>query len=128
MREQLSQLNKDQLIDIILELREIIQKQEERIQALEDQIAKNSRNSSKPPSSDGLQKKPAPKSLREKGKRKIGGQKGHKGKTLKMVSEAHHIEIHHVTSCSDCQVDLSDVEVTAIEKRQVLSPHRDRSD
>lgn len=73
IREQLRQLDKEQLIDIILELREVIQKQEARIQALEDQLAKNSGNSGKPPSSDGLKKKP--RSLREKGKRQSGGQK-----------------------------------------------------
>jgi transposase len=89
IREQLRQLDKEQLIDIILEMREqieelktIVKMQSERIKKLEDQLAKNSQNSSNPPSSDGLKKKPAPKSLREKGKRKTGGQKGHKGETL----------------------------------------------
>lgn len=120
MREQLRQLDKESLIEIILELREVILKQDVRIQALEDQLAQNSQNSSKPPSSDGLKKKPAPKSLREKGKRKTGGQKGHKGKTLKMVSEPNHIEVHPVRICSNCQADLSGIEVTEIERRQVF--------
>jgi len=65
-------------------------------------------------------KKPSPKSLREKGKRKTGGQKGHKGETLKMVSEPNHIEVHTVTSCSGCWADLSKIEVAGIEKRQVF--------
>ena len=119
MREQLRQLDKEQLIDIILELREQMMQMAERIQSLEDQLAKNSQNSSKPPSSDGL-KKPSPKSLREKGKRKTGGQKGHKGKTLKMVSEPNHVELHAVTNCPECEADLSDVEVTEVERRQVF--------
>ena len=73
-REQLKQLSKDELIEIILQLLP-------RIQELEDQIAKNSNNSGKPPSSDGLNRKP--KSLRQKTERQSGGQKGHKGHTLK---------------------------------------------
>lgn len=71
MREQLRQLDKEQLIDIILELRETVVKLAARVQQLEDQVAKNSSNSGKPPSSDGL-KKPNPNSRREKGKHKSG--------------------------------------------------------
>jgi len=41
------------------------------VRQLQDQLAKNSRNSSKPPSTDGFQK-PAPKSLREKSRRPLG--------------------------------------------------------
>lgn len=118
IREQLRQLDKEQLIDIILELREVIQKQEARIQAFEDQIAKNSRNSGKPPSSDGLKKKP--RSLREKGRRQSGGQKGHKGKTLEMVSEPDHVVHHTLIACPNCQTNLSDVSVDHLEKRQVF--------
>jgi len=125
MREQLRQLDKEHLIDIILDLREqivelkeIVQAQSERIKVLEDQIAKNSRNSGKPPSSDGLKKKP--RSLREKGKRSSGGQKGHEGKTLKMVSEPDHVVRHALVSCPHCQTDVSDVSVERIEKRQVF--------
>jgi len=118
LREQLRQLDKEQLIDIIVELREVIASQEVRIQALEDQIAKNSNNSSKPPSSDGLKKES--KSLREKGKRKSGGQKGHKGRTLKMVAVPNHIELHDLTTCPECHQNLDTVPVKGIEKRQVF--------
>ena len=118
MREQLRQLDKEHLIDIILELREVVQRQEARIQTLEDQVAKNSRNSSKPPSSDGLKKQA--RSLREKGKRQSGGQKGHKGKTLEMVSHPDHVVHHELAVCPTCQSDVSKLAVERIEKRQVF--------
>ena len=56
---------------------------------------KNSTNSHKPPSSDGL-RKPKTKSLREKTNRKTGGQLGHKGHTLHHVS---HPDQDYQTSC-----------------------------
>lgn len=56
-RAELSQLNKEQLVDLILELGEIIVPQNARSPALENQIAKNSGNRGKPPSRAGLGKK-----------------------------------------------------------------------
>lgn len=91
----------------------------ERIQKLEDQLAKNSRNSGKPPSSDGFDK-PAPYSLRKRSRRKSGGQPGHAGYKLEMVKQPDHIETHKVTQCVHCQKSLKRQKVERIEKRQVF--------
>ena len=113
-------LEKENLVAIILELREVISQQAARIQVLEDQLAKNSQNSGKPPSSDGLKKMPRRRNLREKGQRKTGGQKGHPGHTLKMVAKPDHVERHPAQTCPHCQADLQQVAATSMERRQVF--------
>jgi len=90
-----------------------------RIKELEDQLSKNSRNSSKPPSSDGYAK-PAPKSLRGKSNRKAGGQSGHSGSTLKMVSTPDVTHSHQVENCTSCFCDLSNQVADSVERRQVF--------
>ena len=89
-RDQLEKMDKPDLIELVeillarlQQLETLVQEQAATIQALQDQLAKNSRNSGKPPSSDGL-KKPRTGSLRQKTGRKPGGQKGHPGHTLQM--------------------------------------------
>ena len=91
----------------------------ERIQKLEDQLAKNSRNSGKPPSSDGLDKL-APRSLRKRSRRKSGGQPGHAGHKLEMVKKPDHIKKYKVVKCAHCQKSLKREKVERIEKRQVF--------
>lgn len=89
----------------------------ERVHTLEKQLSQNSRNSSKPPSSDGY-KKPSPKSLREKGNRTPGGQIGHKGHTLEFSTSPDKIVIHQAAVCT-CGHHLEDEPVIDYEKRQV---------
>ena len=91
---------------------------EQRVKHLEDQLAKNSRNSSKPPSTDGFQK-PAPKSLREKSARPSGGKPGHAGQTLAMAEKPDRTERHRVDRCERCGRSLADRPPDGIEKRQV---------
>lgn len=74
------------------------------IRELKEQINKNSKNSSKPPSSDGL-KKPAVnknKSLRESSGKKQGAQEGHDGVHLSVISDPDHIENHMHSDCTGC--------------------------
>jgi transposase len=103
----------------------IIQDLETKLQALEDQIAKNSHNSNKPPSSDGLNK-PAPKSRRAPSGKPSGGQKGHVGHRLEPVQEADHIAAHRVVECAACHANLADVATSKVEKRQVFDLPRVR--
>ncbi len=97
----------------------LIRAMEARIQALEDQLAKNSRNSSKPPSSDGL-KKPKPKSRRQKSGKASGGQKGHVGYRLEPMEKPQYTEVHPVLECQHCHADLAGVAASKVEKRQVF--------
>ena len=87
------------------------------LQSLKDQISKTSKNSSKPPSSDGLKKS---QSLRKKGQRNSGGQKGHPGHHLKAVAIPDHQIIHPVVNCLHCHLSLQESDILDYERRQVF--------
>jgi hypothetical protein len=75
-----------EVIAYIISLESQIKDLTERLTALESRLNQNSRNSSKPPSSDYFLKgKPNPEGLRKKSGKKPGGQEGHSGTTLEMV-------------------------------------------
>ncbi len=90
-----------------------------RVRTLEEQVAKNSHNSHKPPSSDGLAK-PKPKSLRKPSGRPSGGQPGHPGHTLRMRENPDRTVRHAVERCAVCGRSLSDQEPDRVERRQVF--------
>jgi transposase len=90
---------------------------EARIEVLENQKSKDSKNSSKPPSGDGFAKRT--KSLRTKSGRKSGGQKDHPGSTLEWCEEVDEVFIHPVVDCKSCGRSLEFVEVLNLRCSQV---------
>jgi transposase len=113
---QQSEIN-SQLIGQLKTREQEIEMLKAKVKELEGKLAKNSRNSGKPPSSDGL-KKPNPKSLRKNNGRKTGGQEGHPGSTLEQAVHPDFIEEHSVHSCENCQSNLDEVPVSSSECRQ----------
>lgn len=85
----------------IEKLTETIKTQQEEIFRLKEQLNKNSKNSSKPPSSDGFNK-PGPKSLRKSTGKKQGAQKGHVGKGFTLIKEPNETLEHIPTACNGC--------------------------
>ena len=93
----------------------------ERIAGLEARLALSPRNSSRPPSSEGLEKPPPRKrSLRKRTGRRPGGQDGHKGTTLAQVARPDREVRHEPGSCAGCGAGLAGRPVTGVERRQVF--------
>ena len=84
---------------------------------LRARLAKDSHNSGKPPSSDGLGRKT--KSLRRRSGKKTGGQLGHPGETLHLVATPDAVVEHRPAVCAQCQTPLDGAPVTLRERRQV---------
>ena len=90
----------------IAQLQARIAEQDARIAELERQLAASSRNSSKPPSTDGLDK-PAPKPLRGRSGRTPGRQPGYEGRTLRQVAVPDEVVVHEPGSCAGCGAELA---------------------
>src|SRR5436853_4093450 len=92
-----------------------------RIKQLEGQAAKDSHNSSKPPSTNGF-KEPVRKtqSLREKSGKQSGGQPGHPGSTLLMVQQPDQTIRLTPEHCQQCHQDLSEASLCRRERVQVF--------
>lgn len=121
---RLSVAEKDALIRALFEqvkqvarLTAMVEALSARVRELEGQLRKDSHNSSKPPSSDGLAKKP--KSLRESTGLKPGGQTGHEGTTLKRVATPHVVVQHRLPKhCTRCGAHLGAQADALIEDRR----------
>src|SRR5262245_2232517 len=88
------------------------------VQELQARLVKDSHNSSKPPSSDGLGRKS--RSLRKKSGKKPGGQLGHWGETLHLVTTPDVVMEQRPAVCVSCQAPLGqDTPVVGRERRQV---------
>ena len=100
-------------------LREQLAALQSQVADLAARVASNSRNSSKPPSSDGLAK-PAPKSLRGKSGRKPGRPKGQPGATMQLSDHPDKTVRHRPARCGCCGKSLKNAAVTGTERRQVI--------
>jgi transposase len=91
-----------------------------RVGELEGPRAKDSHNSSKPPSSDGLGRGVRKnRSLRERSGKKPGGQAGHRGTTLRLVEAPDAVEVHRPAVCGHCAAPLGGAAAERVERRQV---------
>jgi transposase len=113
-------LSREELEALVAGQAALIEELRAEVAGLKARLAANSRNSSRPPSSDGLAKPPAPKSLRRKSGRKPGGQPGHEGRHLERVERPGEVIVHVPARCGGCDGDLSDGEPVGEEARQVF--------
>jgi len=109
----------EEQVGIIVSLRATIAEQAAEIAELRARLNMNSRNSSKPPSSDGYAK-PAPKSRRKRSGKKPGKQPGDPGRHLAQRSDPDVTKVHPPSTCESCGSDLGDARVTGRVVRQVF--------
>jgi transposase len=91
-----------------------------RVAQLESSLNKDSHNSSKPPASDGLAKKPHPRSLRRRSGKKSGGQDGHPGVTRLLVDDPTVVMVHVPMICHGCGASLETAATVGQDRRQVI--------
>ena len=111
----MSHAEKDALIFLLFDW---LAEHENRLAKLEHKIDKNSTNSSKPPSSDGLKKGAA--QPRQPGEKTSGGQKGHQGSTRLMVDNPDLIETLLPKLQCDCGAVLALETAVVKERRQQI--------
>ena len=99
---------------------EAVERLERRVAELEARLKLNSRNSSRPPSSDGLAKPKARRSRRRRSGRKPGGQPGSEGHHLAQVAAPDLVVVHEPERCEGCGESLAGAELVGAERRQVF--------
>ncbi len=110
-----------EVVELINSLRREIEALRAENAELRRRLGLDSSNSSKPPSSDGLKKKPRVlKSLRTRTGKPSGGQKGHDGDTLRQVAEPDAVVEHAAEVCEHCLAHLPADSKVGEEKRQVF--------
>ena len=100
------------------ELREQVGVLQAQVADLAAQARQNSKNSSRPPSSDGLGT-PAPRSLRKKTGRKPGRPKGQPGATMRLSDHPDHVVRHEPFCCAGCDRGLAGAREAGVIRRQV---------
>jgi transposase len=100
------------------ELREQVEQLRREVADLAARAGRNSKNSSKPPSSDGLGK-PAPKSLRKKSGRRPGRPRGQPDATMELTGHPDHVIRHEPAACRKCGTGPAGARETGAERRQV---------
>ena len=108
----------DAICELVASLEALVARLEARVAELEKQLGKNSSNSSKPPSSDGL-KRTTSQRPKNSG-RKPGGQLGHPGQTLHQSQTPDITVAVPLDTCPECGTDLRDQPVSGEEIRQVF--------
>ena len=120
--ESPSEPTREELIALIKAQAAEIAALKARIAELARRLGLNSSNSGKPPSSDGLKKPPRVTSLREPSDKPSGGQKGHKGETLRQVAEPDRIVDHYPSACTACGAAVTPAMSAGHSARQVFVP------
>jgi transposase len=110
----------------LLPLQEQVAHLQEQVKQLTSRLAKDSHNSHLPPSSDRFARQKKRRSLRKSSGKKPGGQAGHPGETIQWCRQPDEIIRHVVSTCPDCQADLSALEPQMVEARQVIELPRKR--
>ena len=100
-------------------LREQVEALTAQVAELRARLGQNPRNSSKPPSGEGLAK-PAPRSLRKKSGRRPGRPKGQPGATLEMTDHPNEVVTHEPRRCCGCGAGLFGAPVARTGRRQVV--------